>query len=182
MRTLFLMPTPNQLRELLHYDPASGMLYWKPRGLEMFTSYAAYASWNKRWSGKMAFTSDDGSGYRQGRIFGKAYRAHRVAWAITYGAWPDNEIDHINGIRSDNRLVNLRMATRAENQRNTPLSKRNSSGFRGVDWHERTGKWRARITAGGPSIYLGLFGTAEEAHAAYLDAAKKLHREFSRVG
>lgn len=128
-----------------------------------------------------AFTADDGSGYRQGRIFGKAFRAHRVAWAITHGEWPSYEIDHINGDRSDNRINNLREASRMENARNRGANINSPSGLKGVSWSKSSGKWRARITAGGPENNLGFFDTAEDAHAAYCVAANKLHREFART-
>lgn len=178
--------SPELLRDLLRYEPLTGKLYWKERPRELFIDGsedvdATFKSWNKRWAGKEAFTSDDGVGYRQGRIFGKSYRAHRVAWAIYHGAWPADEIDHINGCRMDNRLENLREATREENGRNAGAKITNTSGFKGVSWKKDIGKWRARILVSGVEHSLGVFDCPKEAHQAYSEAARRMHGEFAKV-
>ena len=107
----------------------------------------------------------------------KAILAHRLAWALHTGSWPNGEIDHINGDESDNRLVNLRDTSKSVNQQNkrNPRSD-NKSGFMGVCWHKGAGKWRAQITVNGKVIYLGLYETTEAAHAAYLRAKRELHQ------
>ena len=105
--------------------------------------------------------------------------AHRVAWVMTHGEWPKEMIDHINGDRSDNRLCNLRQATRSQNLINSKLSSRNSSGFRGVSWCSAKQKWDARIYSATKLRLLGRFKTKEEAIAAYAAAAAELHGDFA---
>lgn len=92
------------------------------------------------------------------------------------------EVDHINGNKLDNRKSNLRCCTRAENERNKTLSKRNTSGFKGVSWNKRDKHWRAKIKINGKNQHLGCFKTAEEGYAAYCKAALELHGEFANLG
>lgn len=118
------------------------------------------------------------AGYIRLRVKRKLYLAHRLAWWFVYGEMPDHNIDHINGVRDDNRICNLRLDTDKQNQQNiTTLSKNNKSGFAGVSWSKRMNKWRADIHIEGKSIYLGNYDTPEEAHAAYL-CAKREHHPF----
>jgi hypothetical protein len=91
------------------------------------------------------------------------------------------DIDHINGDGLDNRWSNLRLATRAENIRNSRTKATNTSGFKGVSWHKRDRKWQAHIKINGRSKNLGLFEAPEDAHAAYVAAAQKYHGEFARA-
>lgn len=168
-----ILPTPEKLRELLTYDPDTGVFHWKKVS-------GKDKRWNTKYSEKQTFTSDCGSGYRRARIEGCDVRAHRVAWAMHYGKWPDDEIDHINGIRHDNRIINLREASRSENGRNVPAHRDSSSGLKGAHWHGQKNRWTSRIRVDGKNRYLGLFDTAEEAHEAYCEASKKCHGEFAR--
>jgi len=121
----------DQLHELLRPDFHSGRLFWRVRPLKFFTDgkypakQNAYA-WNSRYAGKEAFTADNGRGYKVGGIFNQQYYAHRVLWAMHEGAWPAEQIDHINGIRDDNRLINLRAVSRTENNRNASQSQENT--------------------------------------------------------
>ena len=92
-----------------------------------------------------------------------------------HGTWPEKQLDHINGIRDDNRLVNLREATPAENQQNRALHPLNTSGHPGVTWNKKERKWHAKIAVANKRYHLGLFDTVEEAAAAYADAKKKHH-------
>ena len=180
------IPTPEELRKLLRYEPETGKLFWKPRFAEQFSdgrrSPERMASWwNTRFADKEAFTPINSKGYHTGAIWGKMLLAHRVAWVIAHGRWPEHFLDHINGIRSDNRLCNLREATNAENCRNsiTPMGE---SGVRGVRMDKRwRKKWQARITVAGVAKSLGYYETKEEAIAARLAAAKKYHGEFARL-
>jgi hypothetical protein len=176
------LPTPEQLRELLRYEPDTGKLFWKERPLSMFPSPRHQGSWNTRYAGREALIELHPSGYLRGRVFNRVYYAHRVVWATVHGLWPDAHIDHINGDKADNRLVNLRAATQQQNNRNTGKRKDNASGFKGVCFHLRSKKWMASISIGGSkSTYLGLFDTPEEAHAAYCSAAQKHHGEFAKT-
>ncbi len=115
------------------------------------------------------------------RVDGRLYLAHRVAWLIANGQWPSRELDHANGDALDNRLENLREATRAENARNVPARKRNRVGLKGVCWDRSKGKWLASAKHNGRNVYLGRFNTPEEAHAAWRDFATKNHGDFLRV-
>ena len=108
--------------------------------------------------------------------------AHRIAWAIVHGRWPEHFLDHINRVRTDNRLANLREATNAENLRNRSVVRNNESGTKGVRMDKRSKRWQARIKIGGTSISLGAFASRDEAAAAYTAAAKKYHGEFAWRG
>ena len=151
------MPTPDTLRNRLRYDPETGNLYWIPDQCRPEQS----EGW---WVGKQAGYVDR-TGYRRLSLSGKKYLAHRIAWAIHYGSWPINEIDHINGNKLDNRIVNLRNVSRADNNRNLPRRKSNTSGVTGVR-RVKLGKWRAMIKIDGKHHLLGSFVNFEDAVAA----------------
>jgi hypothetical protein len=153
--------TAERLRELLHYDPGTGV----------FVRVA-------RVSGKrlgVVAGSMTSKGYRQVGIDGGVYLAHRLAWLYMTGEWPAEEIDHRDGDPANNRFDNLRAATHAENQQNRAPPKNSTSGLIGATWQQRSRRWLAQIDAGGRQVYLGLFDTPEEAHAAYLAAKARLH-------
>lgn len=173
-----ILPTPEELRQLLRYEPETGKLYWKPRPAEMFSSERLSKSWNSRYAEKEAFTAPL-NGYKQGMVFYMALYAHRVAWAVYHGEWPEDQIDHINCQRSDNRIENLRKASNSENSRNTLISSNNTSGIKGVSM-ARSGKWVAKIHHDGKSKHLGTFDTQGEAAIAYKDAANQHYGEFAR--
>lgn len=158
-----------QLRELLLCDPENGTLTWKVRpGTDRCTKW-----WNTRYAGKPAMTAIGNHGYHFGNIHNKTVLAHRVVWAICIGQWPPCEVDHINGIRTDNSLANLRSVSRAENAKNTRARIRKSGLPCGV--YEQTtskGRYRADIQIGGKRKTVGCFGSIEEARAAYLAAIK----------
>lgn len=150
------------LRKLLTLDAATGRLYWRERPLEMFGEDERLrrqvgVSWNKCWAGKEAFTFTDSSGYRKGAVLGVLYKAHRVIWAISTGEWPEDQIDHINGDRGDNRPCNLRAVDNAANARNQRLRCTNTSGVMGVSRDSRSGKWEANIYVGGRKKFLGYY-------------------------
>ena len=158
------------LRELLDYDPQTGILTWKSRDTSMFrdgmqTASHRAARWNSRLAGKEAFTASNSYGYRVGRIFNMGYLASRVIWAIHYGVWPVAGTDHINGKRDDNRIENPRDATQAQNMQNTAIPVTNTSGVMGVCWHAQRSKWAARIRANGKMKHLGLFANFDDAVA-----------------
>lgn len=163
------------LNRLLICDPEAGRLLWRERAPEMFSEgrYAkevAAQMWNTRWAGKPALAARHNCGYLMGRIFYKGYLAHRVIMAMSMGAWPDGEVDHINGNRTDNRIANLRPVGRVENSRNMRRSQRNQSGATGVHWVESRNKWLSSIRADGRSICLGYFDDFERAKQARADA------------
>lgn len=153
--------TAERLRELLSYDPATGEF------LRLATPR------NASKAGDVAGCVVDG--YRRISVDGRQYQGHRLAWLHAHGRWPADQIDHVNGIRDDNRLCNLREATNAENLQNLTARSNSRSGLLGVSWHARAGKWMGQITHNRKLHYLGLFATAEEAHVAYLEAKAKLH-------
>jgi len=161
----------DQLRKLLAYDPETGVFTWLPR--EECTVYDR--KWNAQWAGAIAGLNCDRDGYLRTFIKGRHFQAHRVAWAISYGYWPAEQIDHIDGDRANNRLANLREATPSQNSQNIGFVARNTSGFHGVGWHAQAKKWQAQIRCGGKNKYLGLFDEPHEAYAVYLAAKARLH-------
>jgi hypothetical protein len=175
------LPSPNLMRKLLRYEPDTGKLFWLERSIDLCISERALAAFNAQFAGKEAFTADNGDGYRCSYLFGRTMRAHRVIWAIVYGDWPKDQVDHINGVRSDNRICNLRAATHSQNAHNARHSSLNTSGFRGVHRVYGRDRWQARITFNGKRISLGVYQTPEEAHDAYRRASKQYHGEFGRA-
>lgn len=147
----------NELKTKLAYDPETGEFKW-------LTS-------DGRGRSKTGVGTISNSGYRIIYLGGRRHCAHRLAWLYVHGVLPEAEIDHINRIRHDNRIVNLRTATRKQNSENVPPHADGTYGMRGVYWHARATKWMAQICHNGKQRYLGLFVSAEEAKAAYAQAA-----------
>jgi hypothetical protein len=153
---------PAELRELLRYDPESGHLYWRSREPHQFRgSHPEWecARWNTRYAGRKAGTITDG--YVVLRLDGRGYRAHRVAWALHFGVWPDGELDHENRIRFDNRISNLREAPRPVNMKNLPRRRDNKTGVTGVKWCRNERKYKVRIG----KTHLGTFDDFDAAVA-----------------
>lgn len=119
-------------------------------------------------------------GYRYIQIAGRRTSEHRLAWLFVHEVEPPEQVDHINGIKDDNRIANLRLATNAENNRNVGKQSNNKSGFKGVTWHTSAKKFQARIMANGKYKHLGLFQTAAAAAFAYDQAAADLHGSFAK--
>ena len=171
-------PSPSDLLELLSYDPDTGELHWKKRDEKWFSdgrhsrSHNA-AAWNARYSGKRAFTSLNTGGYFQGELFHRATLAHRVAWAIFYGEWPSDELDHINRDRRDNRVANLRLANRSINCRNQTLTP-TETGVVGVNKRRGRKRWHAHIGDGHQLKSLGYFDNLSDAIAARKAAETRL--------
>jgi hypothetical protein len=147
------------LRERLRYDPETGTLNWrrKPPGPRR---------------PRAGFARPDG--YRGIVVGGVCFLEHRVIWCIVTGEWPEHQVDHRDGDRSNNRWLNLRAATQAQNNQNQALSTANTSGFMGVS-RARRGRWRAFIKTEGKHRSLGEFDDPESASAAYLAAKAVLH-------
>ena len=156
------LPSPELLRKLLKYDPETGKLYWRERPVDMFKSERGANPWNARYAHKEAFTYVHTNGYNRGNIYGIMCLAHRVIWCIVHGEWPD-QIDHINGVRDDNRIVNLRDVDNQENHRNISIGSHNTSGHIGVCWAKREGVWRPRIMIDGTEISLGYYCDIKDA-------------------
>lgn len=173
-------PTPDKLRQLLRYEPETGKLFWLERAREMFATNRAFKTWNTRFAGQEAFTSET-YGYRVGNVDYKLCADHRVIWAMVHGYWPDEDLDHINGDRADNRIDNLREATRSENLCNRSMSPLNTSGHKGVFFHEQSQKWRAHIKKNGSARHLGCFDALADALSARRSAEIKLHGDFARA-
>jgi hypothetical protein len=153
--------TQARLKELLHYDPDTGVFTWQiDRGrLAKAGCRAGYYA---------------DKGYRKITVGSKSFAEHRLAWFMTCGAWPVGVIDHINGIVDDNRISNLRDVSRSANSQNQRRGKKHSTtGFLGVCAGK--GKFQGAITLPcGKRLHLGTYDSPEEAHEAYL-AAKRIH-------
>jgi len=152
--------TQERLRELLTYDPISGLFQWRVR------------RGGKR-AGSVAGCTGGPNGSVVIRVDYVLYLAHRLAWFYTTGSWPNPEIDHKDGDEGNNVWTNLREATQAQNMQNTKHRSNNVSGYRGVSRFRD--KWQASIGLNGKSFHLGYFVDPEEAHAAYLSAKARLH-------
>lgn len=147
------------LLALLSYDPETGIFKWNG-SLPLVNMGSA-----KR--GGIAGHIDK-QGYRYLTILKKVYLAHRIAWFYVHKVWPDNEIDHVNGVRDDNRIANLRVVPHAKNMQNMRAEVKDKSRLPGTS-RTPSGKWQAKIKIDGKLIYLGLFATTEAAHAAYIE-------------
>lgn len=154
--------TADRVRELLQYNPETGVFTWKA------------ASSNRVHVGDEA-GSFDKDGYRAIRLDGRLHFSHRLAWLWAHGVHPSKELDHINRVRSDNRLSNLREATRSENVQNRLMQRNNTSGFSGVSWSKDAKRWCAKIKLNRKNMHLGYFHTPEAAYAAYLREKRALH-------
>lgn len=163
--------TYDQISKLLKYEPETGKLFWLPRPAEMFSEDTAFCggaeakakTWNLRYAGKEAFNVRHPNGYKCGAVLGHGYLTHRI---IETGEWPVDQLDHINGNRTDNRMKNLREVSNAENAKNMSVSVRNKSGVVGIFWSARLQKWVACIGENGRTKHLGCFDDLDLAVAA----------------
>jgi hypothetical protein len=160
------------LNEFFHFHAETGCLYYKERDRKHFNTSHGYKKFNSRYAGRLA-GSTSVAGYRTVKIFGKDYKVHRIVWILNFGGVIPHSIDHKNGIRNDNRLENLRLATQREQRRNTALSSRSTSGENGVCWQKRDKRWYAYIQINGKRKNLGYFVNKEDAIAARKAANKK---------
>ena len=157
------MLTQDKLKEISHYDPETGKFTWR------VTMASKAIAGNTVGSKTLA-------GYLETQIFNKRYLLHRLAWLYVHGEMPDEHIDHINGIKDDNRLCNLREVTRFTNMQNMrEPTKRNKQGLLGVSYDKFRNKFKAQIRINEKNTYLGRFDTAELAHEAYLSAKRQHH-------
>lgn len=160
------MLTAEQCRSLLAYDEATGI-------------FTRRASKRGDCVGRRAGVVTT-NGYLRIRIGTKWYPAHRLAWLYVYGEWPPDDIDHADVNRQNNRIGNLRLATRTQNHANR-MPQPHSSRFKGVSFDKQTGRWRASIKMNRRLIALGRHDTEEQAHAAYVSAAARHFGEFARA-
>lgn len=166
------MITADQARALLAYEPETGVLSWRVK-----MSRRVLAGDRAGWFAKRP----NGSVYRQVEVPGQVLWEHRLIWLIVAGEWPSALVDHINRDGSDNRWINLRLASAQQSCFNTSNRSDNKSGFVGVHWHAGAKKWRSQITISGKCKHLGFFDTPEAAHEAYRSAARLSHGTFVRV-
>lgn len=152
-----------RIRETLEYCPESGLMYWK----------AGHP--NKSSCRRLAGTWSGGRYVRIG-VMGRLMLMHRVVWAYVHGHFPSVDIDHINGCKTDNRIENLRPATKKTNNENQIRPRRdNTSGYLGVCWAEEKGRWKAQIQTDRKNKCLGYFEDPAVAHQAYLQAKRERH-------
>ena len=164
------------IRSILDYEPDIGLMRWKYRE-------DMGPRWNGRWPGQVAGSPDE-KGYIRVQIsYGglkRYYMAHVLAWLWMTADWPPKIIDHRDTNPSNNRWVNLRLATRAENGGNMKMHPKNKSGFKGVSWHKASNSWVAQIKVENTMKHLGCFDNPEAAHVAYMEAAMARFGEFAR--
>jgi len=158
------MITADELRECMRYEPDTGRFYWR------------------KYCGPRALPGNEAgslnpTGYIKITIRGIQYPRSKLAWLYTYSKWPTPFIDHINRERSDDRIINLRQATRGQNNRNTKMRSNNTTGVKGVIVNR--GKFMVRINIRGKSIYIGRYDDLDDASQAYQIAATKYHGSFA---
>lgn len=175
--------TLSHLRECLNYEEETGGLFWAVRPRSHFCSDVVHARVNTLRAGKAAGTIDR-FGYVCIAIDGSLYKAHRLAYFLSTGAMPDGDIDHINGVKCDNRMCNIRSVSKLENMRNSCMPSSNTSGVVGVSLAKGGGRWRAYISIRGKYKSLGSFIRIEDAAAARKDAEKLygFHKNHGRAG
>jgi hypothetical protein len=159
--------TKGRLDALLRYDPLLGEFY-------RLTAYTNQYGAVGRRVGSLS-----SQGYIVTPIDGRMYRAHRLAFLTMTGIWPPHQVDHVNGVRHDNRWSNLRLATHSQNKHNERRPADNSSGFKGVSWHKGAGKWSAQAVLSGRKHHLGLFVSTADAAAAYDAFAERNYGPFA---
>lgn len=153
--------TQDRLKSLLTYDPDTGEFRWRMRR-------------SRCAPGSIAGTRTT-DGYVAVMLSGKKFQSHRLAWFYMTGAWPENEIDHINRNRSDNRWANLREATRLENSRNTDGHANSKSGHKGVAYVSRYNKWQVQMRVRGKTHYIGIYDNVADAISARKNAERQLY-------
>lgn len=152
-------------RSLFHYDADTGLLRWKVRN-------------GTRSAGSIAGTLTK-LGYIRVMYGQQSHMAHCIAWTIVHGEWPTTDLDHIDRVRDNNRLSNLRVAGKIKNAWNRRISKVNTSGATGVRLRKQRGKWQASVRMAGNTIYLGHFDSVNAAAEARRVAVQRLHGEFA---
>lgn len=156
-----------RLLEIVTYDPETGI-------------FTHNLSRGGTFAGTVAGHASKRDGYVRINIDRNLHLAHRMAWFYVNKVWPEDTLDHINGDRKDNRICNLRVATKGQNNFNKPLTKQNTSGYKGVSLNKQSGKWKAQIQVNGKNRYIGQYNDIREAAEAYIFAALDAHGEYAR--
>lgn len=166
------LPAQEELLTLFRYDEVSGKIFRRSReGNNWF---------NSRFAGSEAgYESADG--YIKIKYQGASYLAQRIIWKMVTGFDPEGSVDHIDGVKNNNRWGNLRDVTHDQNMWNAKLFHNNTSGYRGVSFIQSHGMWRAAISVNGKKKHIGYFESAEAAHAAFVDESTKVRDEYARV-
>lgn len=158
------MITQDELKDRLHYEPETGVFTWlKTKNGSTRPGDVA---------GTLKF------GYISICIEKKIYQAHRLVWLYIHGSWPEKHLDHMNNIRSDNRICNLRECSDVQNSQNRSKQSNNSSGYKGVLWHKRDQKWQARAMINGKQYHIGQFDDPKKASEAYQKFCQENYKDF----
>lgn len=163
--------TADYVRSILDYNPETGEFRWKKR-IDMTPQ------WNGRYAGKIAGCLS--GGYVDIGINNILYKAHRLAWLLMTGEWPVADIDHKDLDGSNNRWLNIRSATRSQNNFNKIAQSNSKSGIKGVHFSKNRGKWLVQICVRRRRINIGYFKDIKDAENAYAAASIKFHGDFSR--
>lgn len=165
------MITQEYLQSLFQYNPKTGEMWWIKK-----------RSNNTRLFRPFEFTGAS-HGYIVIRLDNKLQLMHRLAWIYSHGEIPDGaEIDHANGNKLDNRMINLRLSTHSENNQNKPITTRNTSGFKGVHYNKNNNSWSAEVKSGDIRIREHGFNTAQDASNRAVEIRRNLHKEFCNHG
>lgn len=174
--------TPQYLSECFDYNKNTGELFWKARPIHHFKSVKGQQTFNGQFAGKKAGRANN-RGYLRIAISGKETLNHRIVIALETGVMPTDEVDHINGIRTDNRHENLRVVSRQTNAKNMKLNINNTSGISGVSWNKRKSKWKSVIWMNCVEKHLGYFDSIIDAFNARVIAEVKMgyHKNHGRI-
>ena len=183
MTTHKKLPSLDLVRKIIKYDPNTGVLTWLHRDDDMFqkgkrTNNEIANVWNARNANKPA--GNFNGRYIIVRFYGIHYAAHRLAWLLYYEVDPEFQIDHIDGNKTNNKISNLREATKSENMMNRGAQKNSKSGIKGIMFEEKRGKWKAEITLNRKNYFLGRFYDLDEAIHARKEAEKIYHGDFAK--
>jgi hypothetical protein len=159
------------LKSRVTYDPETGIFLWRN----------GYGGVREGFPAAKPCSGEKAKGYFRVVIDSREYKAHRLAWFYMTGDWPPDQIDHVNGIGSDNRWVNLRLANQSQNKANSRAYKNSKSQIKGVTWSEQKRKWIAVIQIDGRQKYLGQYDDVRQAAEAYRRAAEHLYGDFNRT-
>jgi len=157
--------TAKRLRELLHYNPQTGIFVWLDKQRA-----------KKSTAGRLR-----AGGYVDIKVDYISYSGHALAWLYVTGKWPHQQIDHIDTVKFHNWWSNLRLATPSQQQANTKLRPNNTSGYKGVYWSKQAQRWMARVKKNGKFVHQSRHTSPEAAHAAYVRAAEEAFGEFARA-